>query len=285
MHSQAPATPPRIMGILNVTPDSFSDGGEHFAPEAAVAHGLALARAGADIIDVGGESTRPGSRAVPATEQCERVLPVIGALRKRLPAGVEISIDTTSAEVARAALAAGASWINDTAAGEDDPGLLALAAETGATLVLMHRQGRPETMQQDPRYGDVTTEVEDYLLKRARLARAAGVAAERILLDPGIGFGKTLAHNLALIAALDRLRAHGFAVLLGASRKRFLGAICDEPHPAALDAATAATTTAGVLAGIEVFRVHNVAGNRQAADVAWALRGAGMRATGTLVTG
>ncbi|NKN33232.1 dihydropteroate synthase [Marichromatium bheemlicum] len=279
MHTRTPAIPPRIMGILNVTPDSFSDGGRHLDPKAAITHGLALAAAGADIIDVGGESTRPGSRAVPAAEQCERVLPVIRALRAELPGAVEISIDTTLAEVARAALDAGANWINDTAAGEDDPGLLALAAENSATLVLMHRRGRPETMQQDPRYDDVVAEVEDYLLERAGVAIAAGVAAERILLDPGIGFGKTFEHNLALIAALGRLRAHGYPVLLGTSRKRFLGTICNESCPTALDAATAATTTAGVLAGIEVFRVHDVAANRQAADVAWALHRAGMRAS------
>lgn len=265
---------PQIMGILNLTPDSFSDGGLYTDPERAVGHAMAMLAEGADILDVGGESTRPGSKSVSPHEQELRVIPVIRQLRERIPSSVPISIDTTSARVARAALDAGASWINDTSAGLDDMDMLPLAAERGAPIVLMHRQGIPETMQEDPTYGDVVGEVCDHLADRARAALTAGIAAERILLDPGIGFGKLAAHNLALLAALDRIVAIGFQVLLGTSRKRFMGAICGGVEPSALMPATCATTTLGVMSGVRVFRAHDVAGNRQAADIAWAVRNA-----------
>lgn len=265
---------PRIMGILNLTPDSFSDGGLYIDPEAAARHGLCMLAEGADILDLGGESTRPGSDSVPADEQERRVLDVIRRLREQIPEPFPISIDTTLAQVARAALDAGASWINDTSAGLDDPLMLPLAAERGVPLVLMHRQGMPQTMQQSPRYDDVVTEVCDHLARRAQAALAAGVREDRILLDPGIGFGKLAAHNLALLAHLDRLVALGFPVLLGTSRKRFMGSICGGLEPAQLMPATCATTTLGVMSGAQVFRVHDVAGNRQAADIAWAIRNA-----------
>jgi dihydropteroate synthase len=267
------------MGILNVTPDSFSDGGCFAETETAVAHALAMRGEGADLIDIGGESTRPGALPVEPAEQLRRVIPVIQALAARWApetgAPVAISIDTTSAAVAEAALDAGAHWINDTSAGRDDPAILALAAERGVPIVLMHRQGMPARMQENPRYGDVLAEVRGFLSERIDAALAAGVAETALLIDPGIGFGKTLKHNLALLAGLDDLVTLGPPVVLGASRKRFLATICDQPDQRALMPATCATTALGVLAGAKVFRVHDVAGNRQAADVAWAVRRAG----------
>lgn len=260
------------MGILNVTPDSFSDGGRFAEREQALAQGLALVAQGADILDVGGESTRPGSRPVPPEEQVRRVAEVIRDLRERVPAHIDISIDTTSAEVARIALDRGATWINDTTAGCAEPAILRLAAERRAPIVLMHHQGTPATMQHDPRYQDVLVEVRDFLAARAEAALAAGVPEENILLDPGIGFGKSAAHNLSLLAGLGRLVDLGFPVLLGTSRKRFMGAVCQGAAPTELMPATCATTAIGVMAGVRVFRVHDVAANRQAADVAWAVR-------------
>lgn len=259
------------MGILNVTPDSFSDGGRYLDPDAAVAHALRMLEEGADILDIGAESTRPGSAPVPPEEQERRILDVIRRLRERLPAGVPLSIDTTWASVARAALAAGADWINDTSAGLDDPDMLPLAAELQSPIVLMHRRGTPRTMQVAPEYGDVVGEVRDHLAARAEAALAAGVREGDILLDPGIGFGKNQEHNLALMAGLGRLVELGFPVLLGTSRKRFLGALCGDVAPDERVAATCATTVLGVMQGVEVFRVHDLAANRQAADVAWAV--------------
>ncbi|NEX21686.1 dihydropteroate synthase [Thiorhodococcus mannitoliphagus] len=273
--SQRTSDGPQIMAILNLTPDSFSDGGQYRDPEQAVRHALTMLAEGADILDLGGESTRPGSKSVTPQEQERRVLPVIRRLREQIPESVPMSIDTTSARVARAALDAGATWINDTSAGLDDPQMLALAAERGVPIVLMHRQGIPETMQQAPSYKDVVAEVCHHLAARAQAALAAGVEADRILLDPGIGFGKLAAHNLALLAALDRIVALGFQVLLGTSRKGFMRAICGGVEPTQLMPATCATTTLGVMSGVRVFRVHDVAGNRQAADIAWAVRNAG----------
>ncbi len=265
-------TPPLIMGILNVTPDSFSDGGLYSETAVAVQHALAMIDEGADLIDIGGESTRPGAQPVPAPEQERRVLPVILRLRECVPSSTRISIDTTSARVAEAALDAGADWINDTSAGRDDPAMLALAADRDVPIVLMHRQGMPDAMQQNPRYADVVAEVRGFLAERIEAALAAGIGQDKILIDPGIGFGKTIEHNLALMAGLGELVRLGPPLLLGASRKRFLSAVCGEPDLAALMPATCATTTIGVLAGVKVFRVHDVAGNRQAADVAWSIR-------------
>lgn len=263
---------PRIMGILNLTPDSFSDGGCHVGLDAGLTRALQMVEQGADIIDVGGESTRPGSAPVSVEEQMRRVLDPIRALRARLPGDYPISIDTTSSRVAEAAIDAGASWINDTSAGLDSPGMLALAADRGVYIVLMHRQGTPATMQRNPGYGDVLAEVSDFLAARAEQALAAGVSATRIFLDPGIGFGKRRVDNLTLLSGLPRLRELGFQLLLGTSRKRFMGNICGQSDPAALAPATCATTALGVMAGVSVFRVHDVSENRQAADVAYAIR-------------
>jgi dihydropteroate synthase len=265
---------PLIMGILNVTPDSFSDGGRYAEVEQAVAQGLAMAEQGADMIDVGGESTRPGSKRVDAAEQKRRVLGVIERLRKELSRNVSISIDTTLSEVAAAALDAGADIINDISAGRDDPAIFALTQARGAGLVLMHMQGTPQNMQDDPHYCDVVAEVASFLAVRARAAEAAGVPRERIILDPGIGFGKTREHNLTLMAQLGRFVELGYPVLLGASRKRFMGSLLNVRVPAQLGPATCASTALGVMAGVRIFRVHDVAENRQAADVAWAIRNA-----------
>ncbi len=261
---------PQIVGIVNVTPDSFSDGGVLATVEAAVAHGRRLVAEGADMLDVGGESTRPGADPVSDDEQIRRVVPVIAALRGALD--VPISIDTRSGVVAAAAIAAGATAINDVSAGRDDPAIFTVARDHDATLILMHMQGTPATMQQQPRYDDVVAEVKAFVLDRAAAAQAAGVKRQRIVIDPGIGFGKTLEHNLALLGALGELVATGYPVMLGASRKRFLGTITGIEDPARRGAATAATTVIGVMAGVAMFRVHDVAVNRHAADVAHAVK-------------
>ncbi len=263
------------MGILNVTPDSFSDGGHYADLESAVMHGMRMVDQGADIIDIGGESTRPGSASVSEQEQMRRVLGVIEELRRRIPPSLPISIDTTSSAVAEAALDAGADWINDTSAGLDAPDMLSLAAERGVPIVLMHRQGMPASMQDNPNYQDVVAEVRTFLLERADAALTAGVLKQDILIDPGIGFGKLKEHNLALLAGLSDLAGTGIPILLGTSRKRFMGSICNETEASRLAAATCATTALGVMAGVQVFRVHDVAENRQAADVARAILNAG----------
>ncbi|MBK1693746.1 dihydropteroate synthase [Chromatium weissei] len=267
--TDAPA--PRIMGILNCTPDSFSDGGRYLAIEAALAQGLLMCQQGADVLDIGGESTRPGAQPVAAEEQERRVLDVIRQLRPRIPSNVLMSIDTTSAQVAAAALLAGVNWINDTSAGMDDSRMLPLAADWAVPIVLMHRQGQPIEMQINPQYTNVVQNVCDQLRARVDAALAAGIRADNILLDPGIGFGKRAEHNWMLLAELSKLVALGFPVVLGTSRKRFLAQQCGDCASTELLPATCATTAIGVLAGVQVFRVHDVIGNRQAANVAWAV--------------
>ncbi len=227
---------------------------------------------GADIIDIGGESTHPGSDRVSAEEQLARVIPVMEILRQKLSVDCLISIDTTRSEVAEVALAQGADIINDISAGRDDPAILSLAAKRDTPLVLMHMQGTPKTMQESPYYEAVVDEVLAFLEQRVAAAMRAGVSAGNIILDPGIGFGKRRNDNLLLLAELDRLVATGQPVLLGASRKRFMGAICGEPRPDELIAATVATTALGVMSGVRIFRVHDVRQNRQAANVAYAIR-------------
>jgi dihydropteroate synthase len=273
------------MGILNVTPDSFSDGGRFLDPDRALRHAMEMLGQGADIIDVGGESTRPGALPVSSSEQIARVVPVIAALRQGLPGSALISVDTSQADVAAVALSAGADIINDVSAGRDDPAMLGLAARRGAPIVLMHRQGTPQTMQDNPRYADVVEEVLGFLRERAEAAQAAGVAAGNIVLDPGIGFGKSREDNLRLMASLPRVAGLGYASLLGTSRKRFMGSVCSESRPRELVAATVATTALGVMAGINIFRVHDVRENRQAADVAYAIKAAGLPDTGRAAAG
>jgi dihydropteroate synthase len=261
---------PVIVGIVNVTPDSFSD-----APGTVVADAVARARRmvaeGADVLDVGGESTRPGAVRIDAAEQIRRVVPVIEALRAAVH--VPISIDTTRSEVAAAAIAAGATILNDVSAGRDDPAMFTLAARHGCGLILMHMQGDPATMQVAPTYGDVVVEVRAFLLERAAAAEAAGVKREQIVIDPGIGFGKTFEHNIALLRNLAAFVQTGYPVMLGASRKGFLGTITGVKDAAERGPATAATTAMGVMAGVKLFRVHDVAINRQAADVTFAVMG------------
>jgi dihydropteroate synthase len=263
---------PLLMGILNVTPDSFSDGGEHYSTDTAVARALEMVDEGADIIDIGGESTRPGAERIPVDGQLRRVLPVIERLRPRLPSEIGISIDTTLSGVAEAAIAGGATLINDVSAGREDGAMFGLAARLNVPIVLMHMKGTPATMQVDPQYGDAVAEILDFLLQRAAAAQEAGIARDAIVVDPGIGFGKTREHNLELIAALSRFVESGYPVLLGTSRKRFMGAICKVDRYSELVGATCATTALGVMAGAKIFRVHDVRENRQALDVAWAIR-------------
>jgi dihydropteroate synthase len=263
---------PLIMGILNVTPDSFSDGGKYTDINDALRQVERMLAEGVDIIDIGGESTRPGSISVVATDQIQRVIPVITAIRQQLKSTVLISIDTTSSEVANAGLEAGANIINDVSAGQEDESILALAAQTDVPIILMHSQGSPKTMQDNPYYDDVVSEVISALKNRTDTALKAGIKKENIAIDPGIGFGKRKQDNLDLLANLDALVALGFTVLLGTSRKRFMGTLSDVTEPSDLVTATAITTALGVMAGVQMFRVHDVKENRQAADVAWAIR-------------
>ena len=256
-----------IMGIVNVTPDSFSDGGRFLGPDRAIAHGLRLFEDGADLVDVGGESSRPGAEEVPAAEEIRRVIPVIAGL---VAAGVPVSVDTSKPEVASAALAEGAVVVNDiTAFGHPDMAPLVAAARCGA--VLMHMQGNPQTMQDHPAYEDVVGEVRDYLLERAALIEQAGVERSFVCVDPGIGFGKTQRHNLQLLARLDELVSTGYPVLVGTSRKSFIGKILDQSDPAERDLATAATVAIAATRGAAVVRVHNVEMTRQAVLVADAI--------------
>lgn len=248
---------PTIMGILNLTPDSFSDGGRFNAPQVALERAHALIAAGADILDIGGESTRPGAAEVPVAEEIERTAPVIAALRL---AGftAPISIDTRKAAVAEAALRTGADLVNDVAAMEFDPAMAGVVARAGAPVCLMHAQGLPETMQDDPRYGDVLLDVYDYLEERIAVAEAAGIPRARILTDPGVGFGKTVGHNLALIRGLSLFHGLGCAVLLGVSRKRFIGTVGAAPEATSRAPGTLAVTLAGLGQGIQMHRVHDV---------------------------
>ena len=259
------APPFRIMGIVNVTPDSFSDGGEWFERDAAIAHGRRLAQEGASILDVGGESTRPFSDPVPADEERARVIPVLAGLADT---GAQLSVDTMKLEVAREAIAAGATYVNDVTAFRHDPALAGLVADHGCDCCLMHMLGDPRTMQVDPRYDDVVSEVKAFLEERAAFAVSQGVAEERITLDPGIGFGKTVAHNLELLRRLDEIVALGFTVLVGTSRKGFLGALAGREDPHDRVAATVATNVLALERGATVFRVHDVAETADALAVA-----------------
>ena len=247
---------PLVMGVLNVTPDSFSDGGRFAEADAAVAQAERMVEAGADLIDIGGESTRPGSQSVEPAEQVRRVLPVFDALAGRLPA--VLSIDTTRAGVAEAAADHGAHLINDISAGLADPDILTLAARRRLPIVLMHMQGTPQTMQLDPRYVDVVAEVAEFLLARCRAAGSAGVRPERILFDPGIGFGKSIGHNLTLLRELRRLAGLGRPLLVGTSRKGFIGRITGEAEPAGRIMGTAASVAWAVANGASIVRVHDV---------------------------
>ena len=259
----------QLMGVVNVTPDSFSDGGLYLDPDAAVAHGRELAEAGAEILDVGGESTRPGAEPVGTEEELRRVIPVIHGL---VAADCHVSVDTSKARVAEAALDAGAEIVNDVTAMRGDPEMAALCAERGATVVLMHMLGEPRTMQQDPRYDDVVAEVKAFLAARLEAAVAAGIDEERVWLDPGIGFGKTEAHNLELLRRLGELRALGRPLVVGTSRKSFIGKVDGSPADQRLGG-TIASSILAAAEGADVLRVHDVAEVRQALTVAAAILG------------
>jgi dihydropteroate synthase len=255
-----------IMGVVNVTPDSFSDGGLFLDADAAVEHGLRLTAEGADILDIGGESTRPGADPVGEDEELRRVVPVIERLARSGQA--RLSIDTTKAAVARAALVAGASLVNDVSALRFDPAMAGLVAETGAGCCLMHMLGEPRTMQEDPRYDDVVSDVKSFLEERLAFAVAEGVDEERVWLDPGIGFGKTVEHNLELLRRLDEIVAIGRPVVVGTSRKSFLGKLAGGRAQGERLPGTIATNVLALERGASVFRVHDVAQNADALAVA-----------------
>jgi dihydropteroate synthase len=269
-----PPHPLRFMGVINVTPDSFSDGGAHLDAERAIDRGRELAAEGADVLDVGGESTRPGSSPVPVREEMRRIVPVVRGLAGLR--SVSVSVDTTKSEVARAALDEGATIVNDVSSGRADPAMLPLVAQRRATFVAMHMQGTPRDMQADPEYGDVVSEVLEFLRRRCRAALEAGVDRDRLWIDPGIGFGKTLSHNLELLRRLPELRSLGLPVCLGVSRKSFIAKVEERAGaapspPQARIGGTAAAVALGVLGGASILRVHDVSTMIQAARVARAL--------------
>jgi dihydropteroate synthase len=259
----------QLMGVVNVTPDSFSDGGLYLDPEAAIAHGRELVNAGAEILDVGGESTRPGAEPVGEDEELRRVVPVIRGLSD---SGCRISVDTSKARVAAAALEAGAEIVNDVTALRGDPEMASLCAERGATVVLMHMLGEPRTMQKDPRYDDVVDDVGAFLAERLEAAVAAGIEEDRVWLDPGIGFGKTGAHNMELLRRLGELRKLGRPLVIGTSRKSFIGRVDGSPADQRLGG-TIASSILAAAEGADVLRVHDVAEMRQALTVATAILG------------
>jgi dihydropteroate synthase len=260
-----------IMGVLNVTPDSFSDGGKFFAAEKAIEHGLKMAADGAGIVDVGGESTRPGAEPIAADEELRRVIPVIEKLRTKID--VPISIDTSKTEVALAAIQAGAAIVNDVTGGRGDEGMLPLIAKTKAALIIMHMQGTPRTMQKQPRYDDVVSEVADFFRQQYACAIGYNIDPMAIAFDPGIGFGKTLDHNLELLAQLERLRAHDRPLVIGVSRKSFLGKLIESPDMDDRGAPAVALTALLRTRGADVFRVHDVKENLSALRVTEAILG------------
>lgn len=269
---------PRIMGIVNVTPDSFSDGGQHDQAADAIAHGLKLADEGADILDIGGESTRPGSDLVAAEDELRRVMPVIEGLRAKTDK--LISIDTRKAEVMRRAVAAGVDILNDVSALTYDPESLEVAAESGLPVMLMHAQGDPKTMNDNPQYTDVVLDVFDYLEGRIRDCVAAGIPKSRMIADPGIGFGKHLHHNVAVLNALSLYHGLGVPLLLGASRKKLIGQICNVEAPQDRVPGSLAAALYGIGQGVQIVRVHDVAETRQAVAV-WEAAQAGSEEAGS----
>lgn len=258
-----------VMGVLNITPDSFYDGGSYSSPGNAIERGLSMVEDGADIIDVGGESSRPGSCPVEADEELARVIPVIEGIRRQ--SDVAISIDTTKATVAQAAVDSGAAIVNDISAMRFDPEMAGMIASTGAAVVLMHMQGTPGTMQISPRYSDTVDEIIDFLRERVETGLAAGISRERMMIDPGIGFGKRLEHNIAILRGLGAFKRLGLPVLVGLSRKSFLGDILDVPAAERLTGTISANAIA-IANGADIIRVHDVKEARGTADVAFRLR-------------
>ena len=270
--NMAPSPRVRIMGILNATPDSFTDGGNFLALDAALAQAERLIAEGADILDIGGESTRPGADPVPLDEELRRVIPLIRAIREK--SAIAISIDTYKAETARQALAAGADIINDISSLRYDPAMTGLVVASGAPVIITHMQGNPKTMQDQPVYADVVREVADFFREKIATLTVCGVPKEKIILDPGIGFGKTRNHNLSLLKHLDVFAGLGCPLLLAHSRKRFLGGLTGTTDPRERDLPTAVVTALAVAKGISLVRVHNVAATRQALIVAEAIAAA-----------
>lgn len=266
---------PRIMGIVNVTPDSFSDGGQWFDPQKAIAHALHLADEGADILDIGGESTRPGSDAVAEDDELSRVIPVIKGLRDQTDK--LISIDTRKAKVMAAAAEAGADILNDVSALTFDPEAVDAAADTGLPVMLMHAQGDPKTMNDNPQYSDVVLDVFDFLEERIKVCEDAGIPKAKLIVDPGIGFGKHLHHNVAVMQALSLYHGLGVGLLLGASRKKLIGQLCNVDDPEARVPGSLAAALMGVAQGVQIVRVHDVAATKQAISV-WEASSAGSEA-------
>ena len=262
---------PRVMGILNVTPDSFSDGGAYLSAEKAVSHALGMKEAGADILDIGGESTRPGATEVPVAEEISRTVPVIAAVRGETD--IPISIDTRKSAVATAALAVGADLVNDVSAFQFDPAMQSVCAAAKVPVCLMHAQGTPETMQQDPRYDDVLLDVYDALEARVAAAEAAGIDRAKIVVDPGIGFGKTLQHNLSLLRGIAMFHALGCPILLGASRKRMIQTLGGGTDAVDRLGGSVAIALHGARHGVQILRVHDIFETKQALQLQWAIDG------------
>ena len=263
---------PIIMGILNVTPDSFSDGGAYPSTKSAVDRALIMIEQGAKIIDIGGESTKPGSERVPPIEQKRRIIDVISQLKKVIPSNILISVDTTSSEVAQAAIDLGVEMINDVSGGTDDEKMMPLIAQNNLYYCIMHMQGSPKTMQDNPTYENVIGEIKSFLMAQANKLTELGLEKNKIILDPGIGFGKTTNHNLEILNNLEIFSSLGFNTLLGASRKRLFSEISKENNPEDRISGTCATSALGVIAGINIFRVHDVWQNKQAIDVAFNIK-------------
>ena len=263
---------PIIMGILNVTPDSFSDGGAYPSTRSAVDRALIMIEQGAKIIDIGGESTKPGSERVPPIEQKRRIIDVISQLKKVIPNNILISVDTTSSEVAQAAIDLGVEMINDVSGGTDDEKMMPLIAQNNLYYCIMHMQGSPKTMQNNPTYENVIEEIKTFLMAQAIKLTELGLEKNKIILDPGIGFGKTTNHNLEILNNLEIFSSLGFNTLLGASRKRLFSEISKENNPEDRISGTCATSALGVVAGINIFRVHDVWQNKQAIDVAFNIK-------------
>ena len=263
---------PIIMGILNVTPDSFSDGGSYKSTKSAVDKAMIMIEQGATIIDIGGESTRPGSERVSPIEQKRRIIDVISQLKIKMPRDKIISVDTTSSEVAEAAIDLGVNMINDVSGGNDDQKMMSLIAKHNLYYCIMHMQGSPKTMQDNPKYKNVVSEIIDFLSFQSKKAMDLGISKDKIILDPGIGFGKKTEHNLEILKNLENFSRLGFYTLLGTSRKKILGEISGNNNPVDRIAGTCATSALGVMAGINIYRVHDVWQNKQAIDVAYAIK-------------
>ena len=272
MNRKLDFTRPIIMGILNVTPDSFSDGGSYPSSQAAVDKAMVMVKQGASIIDIGGESTRPGSERVSPIEQKRRIIDVISQLKNNIPKNIVISVDTTSSEVAKAAVEFGVEMINDVSGGTDDEEMIPLVAKNNLYYCIMHMQGSPKNMQDNPRYTNAVEEVIDFLNCQAKIAVKAGVHKANIILDPGIGFGKKTEHNLQILQNLNKICELGYHSLLGTSRKKIFSEVSSNNNPADRVSGTCATSALGVLSGINIFRVHDVWQNKQAIDVAYAIK-------------